>query len=140
MKSKPLSSVVEALIFPPTGPGTPTGTKAGPLVLAPPPKELESADATLSFSAYRISVITHSSRPLQFPHIQAKFGIRAIAAFSILVETTLNKVESTYKTLVRSLSQLGLADHFTHSISLLNLPATWRYIAEALKGFGLLVC
>jgi len=94
MKSKPLSSVVEALISPPTGPGT----KAGPLVLAPPPKELESADATLSFSAYRISVITHSSRPLQFPHIQAKFGIRAIAAFSILVETTLNKVESTYKT------------------------------------------
>jgi hypothetical protein len=98
MKSKPLSSVVEALIFPPTGPGTPTGSKAGPLVLAPPPIELESADATLSFSAYRISVITHSSCPLQFPHIQPPFEIRAIAAFSILVEITISKVESTYRT------------------------------------------
>jgi hypothetical protein len=102
MKFKLSPSVVEASILPPTGPGTPRGSKAGPLVLAPPPIELESADATISFSAYRISVITQSSCPLQFPHIQPPFGIRAIAAFSILVETTVNKVENIYKALICS--------------------------------------
>jgi hypothetical protein len=119
----------------------PRGSKAGPLMLAPPPIELESADATISFSAYRISVITQSSCPLQFPHIQPPFGIRAIAAFSILVETTINKVENAYKSPDMLLCHsIALANPFSHSISLWNLPATWRYIAWALKGFGLLVC